>query len=62
MNISQKIKTYLKETGRTQKFLCKKAGLKPSAVSLTLGGKRQLRLDEYCKICKALAVDPSFFL
>ena len=62
MNISEKIKLYLKETGRTQTYLCKKTDLKPSAVCLALSGKRRLRLDEYFRICKALAVDPSFFL
>ena len=62
MNISKKIKLYLKETGRTQSYLCKKIGLNPGALSLALSNKRRLRLDEYFKICKALAVDPSFFL
>jgi len=62
MNISEKIKHYLKETGRTQTYLCKKIDLKPSAISLTLSGKRRLRLDEYFRICKALKLDPNFFL
>jgi len=62
MNISEKIKTYLKETGRTQTFLSKRTGLTPSSVSLALCGKRHLRLDEYFKICKALELDPDFFL
>jgi len=62
MNISDKIKIYLKETGRTQNYLCRHTGLTPSALSLALGGKRRIRLDEYCKICKALVVDPDFFL
>ena len=62
MNISAKIKTYLKETGRSQAYLCKQTGLTPAAISLALGNKRRLRLDEYCKICKVLDVDPRFFL
>jgi len=62
MNITAKIRTYLKDTGRTQTYLCRRAGLSSTAMSLALGGKRRLRLDEYCKICKALDVEPGFFL
>ena len=62
MDIAKKIRNYMKDTGRTQTYLCRQTGLSSSAVSLTLGGKRRLRLDEYRSICKALNVDPSFFL
>ena len=62
MNIAAKIKVYLKETGRSQAYLCTQTGLSPTALSLALGCKRRLRLDEYCKICKALGVDSGFFL
>ena len=62
MSIAAKIKTYLKETGRSQTYLCAQTGLTPTALSLALGSKRRLRLDEYCKICRALGVDTSFFL
>ena len=62
MNISAKIKAYIKTTGRTQAYLCKQTNLSQTAMSLTLGGKRRLRLDEYCAICKALEVKPDFFL
>ena len=62
MDISTKIRNYLKNTGRTQTYLCRQAGLTSTAMSLALGGKRRLRLDEYHKICKALEVEPGFFL
>ena len=62
MDTAKKIRMYMRETGRTQTYLCRRTGLSASAVSLTLGGKRRLRLDEYCAICKALEVEPSFFL
>jgi len=62
MDIAKKIQTYMKETGRTQTYLCKRTGLSTTAVSLTLNGKRRLRLDEYCSICNALDVEPDFFL
>ena len=62
MDITAKIRNYMKDTGRTQSYLCRQTGLKSTAMSLTLGGKRRLRLDEYCKICRALDVEPGFFL
>ena len=62
MNIQANILAYLKETGRTQTYLCRQIGMPNTAMSLALGGKRRLRLDEYCKICSALEVDPGFFL
>ena len=60
--IARKIKTYIKATGRTQTYLCKHTGLSNAAMSLTLGGKRRLRLEEYCAICKALELESDFFL
>jgi len=62
MNIATKIKNYLKTTGRTQTYLCRQTGLTSTAMSLILGGKRRLQLDEYRKICIALEVEPGFFL
>lgn len=61
-NITTRIRRYIKDTGRTQTYLCRRAGLSNTAMSLALGGKRRLQLDEYCKICKALDVEPGFFL
>ena len=61
MSITEKIRDYLKTTGRTQTYLCRQTGLTSTAVSLVLGGKRRLQLDEYCKICAALEVEPGFF-
>ena len=62
MDTARRIRSYMRETGRTQTYLCRRTGLSPSAISLTLGGKRRLRLDEYSAICKALEVEPGFFL
>ncbi|MCL2562815.1 MAG: helix-turn-helix transcriptional regulator [Oscillospiraceae bacterium] len=62
MDIARKIRTHMKDTGRTQTYLCRQIGLSSTAMSLALGGKRRIRLDEYCKICKALDVEPGFFL
>jgi len=62
MDIARKIRDHMKETGRTQTYLCRKTGFTTTAMSLALNGKRRLRLDEYCAICKALDVEPAFFL
>ena len=62
MDTAMRIRSYMRETGRTQNYLCKRTGLSASAISLSLGGKRRLRLDEYCAICNALEVEPDFFL
>lgn len=61
MNLQQNIRQYLKETGRTQSYLCRKTGISPSAMSLSLGGKRHLQISEYLALCKALHVPPQFF-
>jgi len=62
MDTITKIRNYIRETGRTQAYLCKHTGLPNSAMSLILAGKRRLRLDEYHGICTALQVEPNFFL
>ena len=62
MNTATKIRNYIRETGRTQAYLCKHTGLSNSAMSLILAGKRRLLLDEYHGICTALQVEPNFFL
>ena len=62
MDAARKIRSYMRETGRSQTYLSRRTGLSASALSLVLGGKRRLRLDEYCAICKALEVEPGFFL
>ena len=62
MNTTAKIRNYIRETGRTQAYLCRRTGLSNSAMSLILAGKRRLRLDEYHGICAALQVEPNFFL
>ena len=62
METAKKIRNYMRETGRTQTYLCRRTGLSASAISMALGGKRRLRLDEYSAICKALEVEPGFFL
>ena len=62
MDTPKRIRKYMRETGRTQTYLSRCTGLSPSAISQTLGGKRRLRVDEYSAICKALDVEPGFFL
>ncbi|MCL2828985.1 MAG: helix-turn-helix domain-containing protein [Oscillospiraceae bacterium] len=62
MEAITKIRNYIRETGRTQAYLCKHTGLSNSAMSLILAGKRRLRLEEYHGICNALQVEPNFFL
>ena len=62
MNVTKNIRAYLKKTGRTQAFLCKHTGLSATALSLALGGKRRLQIEEYRKICKALGLSSDYFL
>jgi len=62
MDVGKKIGTYLKETGRTQAFLCRKAGIPATRLSLVIRGKRRLQLDEYARIVQALALPEGSFL
>lgn len=62
MSVGQKIKAYLKDTGRTQVWLSNNTGIPAPRLNLTLSGKRKMTFDEYALICGALNVDTNVFI
>lgn len=62
MEVGEKIRRYMEESGITQVHICQKTGITPAKLSLALGGKRRMTFEEYENICWALGVDVGAFL
>lgn len=62
MCVGQKIKAYLRDTGRTQVWLSNNTGIPAPRLNLALSGKRKMTFDEYALICGALNVDTNKFI
>lgn len=56
MDIRTKIRKYLEQQGISNAWLAKKTGLSSAALSTMFNLKRELKADEYFKICSALNV------
>lgn len=62
MTVGERIKIYLDENGRTQKWLSRNTGIPTSKLSLSFSGRRKLSFEEYELICGALSVDTNKFI
>jgi hypothetical protein len=62
MTVGERIKDYLEESGRTQKWLSRNTGIPTAKLSLSFSGRRKLSFEEYELICGALAVDTNKFI
>jgi transcriptional regulator with XRE-family HTH domain len=62
MDVVGEIKAYIHKNGIKQIYIAEKAGIKRDALCTTLRGKRNLPLDEYCRICLALNVPFTQFI
>lgn len=62
MCVGNKIKSYLDESGISQKYLSEKAKIDSPKLNLALNGKRKLTFEEYENICWALGVGVDRFL
>lgn len=57
-----RIRRYVDEEAKiSRKQLAINMGVTESQMSLLLSGKRQLRVDDYEKLCRAMSVDPKHF-
>ena len=54
MYVGKSIKEYLKETGITQTFVAKKAGIPINTFNAMCNGKQQITAEQYFQICTAL--------
>lgn len=62
MDVADKIKVFMEEHGITQAHICRKTGIAPAKLNLTLNGKRRLTFEEYEVICWSLGVGVETFL
>jgi Predicted transcriptional regulators len=62
MCVGEKIKSYIGNTGITQAHVCKKTGISPAKLNLSLNGKRRMTFEEYSLICGVLGVGAEKFL
>ena len=62
MTVGERIKDFLEDGGRTQKWLSRNTGISTDKLSLSLSGKRKLSFEEYELICGALEVDTNKFI
>lgn len=63
MDATRALAKYIKAHGITLFSVIRRTGIGKTAIysSLGDGGKRQLRVDEYYKVCDAIGVDPNEF-
>lgn len=62
MSVGERVKNYLLDSGRSQKWLSARTGIPAVKLSLSLCGKRKLTFEEYELICGALDVDTNKFI
>lgn len=62
MDIGSKIKAFIDERNISQIELCKRTGIPPAKLNLSLSGKRRLTFAEYQVICYALGVGVDEFM
>ena len=61
-SVSERVKAYVVEKELSQKLIAKNMNISESRLSLMLNGKRRMTVDDYLKICSAIAVPPIKFL
>ena len=59
--IYARLKAYVDEKGISQKLMAENMNTTESRVSLLLNGKRKMTVDDYVRVCKAIAVPPTKF-
>lgn len=60
--VEKKIRDYMKEHGIKASFIFFRTNMSKGQVYASLAGQRKLKLEEYIDICKALGVEPGYFL
>lgn len=62
MVVEQRIAKHLAKEGRTQRWLAEQVGLTDAKISFAFNGQRELTVDEFERICKALKTSPTQFI
>ena len=61
-SVSERVKAYVVEKELSRKLIAKNMNISESRLSLMLNGKRRMTVEDYLKICNAIAVPPIKFL
>ena len=56
------IKDYVNEHKLSQHLIAENMDITESRLSMMLNGKRKITVDDYIRLCKAIAVPPTKFL
>lgn len=62
MDVGLKIKAFIDERDISQVELCRRTGIPPAKLNLSLSGKRRMTFPEYQNICWALGVGVDQFM
>ncbi|WP_423219408.1 helix-turn-helix domain-containing protein [Ethanoligenens harbinense] len=57
MTTSQILKEYIKNNGISISFIARKSGMSRELLRRSLEGSRNLKADEFVKICKTLSLE-----
>lgn len=61
MLLHEMIRDYRKSKGVSQMHIAKLTGINNQRLSNIENGVTSLKVEDFCKICKALEVEPNFF-
>jgi len=62
MNLTSRIRKYIKSQGMTYTFVCQRANINIKKFSRIMNNKQKMTTDEYERICRdGLRVDPGIF-
>lgn len=62
MVVEARLSAYIRDHGIRQSFICERANIDSDLLSRILIGKRDMRLDEFERVCKALKKSPNDFV
>ena len=62
MVVEARISEYIRNHGIRQSFICEKADIDQDAFSKILNGKRDMKLDDFERMCKVLKKSPNDFV
>ena len=62
MTVGEKMAALIKERGMTFAAVSTKANVRYSCLQPSLRGRRELRADEYLRLCGTLGIDPVEFI
>jgi len=62
MQVYERVKKYINESGMKQGVIAERAGLSAQAMSAMMNGKRKMYADDLEELCRVLGVDVGLFI